>query len=472
MKKLPFKPTALRKQFLSNLNAASGEAKREDDGLDLFRRSKEMERVAEADRERRLRKKLQQEKRRRQSDDDLGKRPRDDGQEVEGDGPFSEHGPASPRRASTGEEDKVAARLSVTNERSEPVTPPTSKRSRLDYATPSRMPVLGLEEVEATAIDSPSARVACSRPQHQTPSERRSETLPHVISLDSSDDSADSHTGDNNDEETGSTTPAERLTDDTGASLAPAEDDEFGQYVRMAEEQRAQHETTISGRTMESERQESVYIMITSKVPNARSACFKYLFGKPLRIVRDHWVAHQRKRDVQLPEDDDQVILTWRKKKVYNSSNLLSLGIRPQSDGSIGVEDFRVDGMSADRSKVHMEAWTPELFQEMEQEEEMRRKREAGDLLSEDSDDDSEEEDSAARAKLRLTLNAQGFAKVGLTVLPETTVETLVKGFRAQRGIGPDRAVSVWFDGERLEEHVKIEDTEIDDEDTLDVHVK
>ncbi|RCI14672.1 hypothetical protein L249_6785 [Ophiocordyceps polyrhachis-furcata BCC 54312] len=477
MKKLPFKPTALRKQFLSNLNAAGSDAKRDDDGLDLFRRSREMARVVEADRERQLKKKLQQEKQRRQSDDGSGKRPRDDGQEIKDDDPFSEDGPALSRRASTREEEKAAAVLSQTKEPSDPITPPASKRSRLDHRTPSKITAPSLDDVETAAIDPPSARVACPRPQLQTPSKRRAESSPRIISLDSSDESADSQTEDGNTRETGSKTPARRPVDDTGSSPLPVEDDEFGEYVRKAEAQRARDRNMLAGRAMGSERQETVCILITSNVPEAKLSCFKFLYGKPLRLVRDKWAALQRQNNVQLPEDDDHVILTWRRKRVYNSSNLLSLGIRPQSDGSIGVEDFRIDGMTPDRSKVHMEAWTPDLFEAMEREEEMRRRREAGDLLSEESDDDddddSEEEDSAAaRAKMRLTLKARGFDNVGLTVLPETTVDTLVTGFRTQRSIGPDQVVSIWFDGERLEEHVTMEEAEVDDLDTLEVHVR
>lgn len=68
MKKLPFKPTALRRHAAPSAtpeSSANGTAtqgknreKEYDDGLDLFRRSKEMEPIVAADRERRLKKKM------------------------------------------------------------------------------------------------------------------------------------------------------------------------------------------------------------------------------------------------------------------------------------------------------------------------------------------------------------------------------------------------------------------------------
>ncbi|KAH7328966.1 hypothetical protein B0I35DRAFT_418886 [Stachybotrys elegans] len=62
--------------------------------------------------------------------------------------------------------------------------------------------------------------------------------------------------------------------------------------------------------------------------------------------------------------------------------------------------------------------------------------------------------------------------EVPLTVRSETTVETLITGFRAQRGIEPDKDVGIWFDGERLEEHTTMAEAEVEDLDSLEVHIK
>lgn len=76
MKKLPFKPTALRKTSQLKLASSDDDTKGDDDGLALFRRSKEMEPIVAADRERRLKKKQkQEEERRRRTSVAMGKRP-------------------------------------------------------------------------------------------------------------------------------------------------------------------------------------------------------------------------------------------------------------------------------------------------------------------------------------------------------------------------------------------------------------
>lgn len=76
-KKLPFKPTALKRATAQKpLDATADNAKVDDDGLDLFRRSREMEPIMAADRERQLRKKQKEEERRRSGES--AKRVRED----------------------------------------------------------------------------------------------------------------------------------------------------------------------------------------------------------------------------------------------------------------------------------------------------------------------------------------------------------------------------------------------------------
>lgn len=79
-KKLPFKPTALRRAPKPVPKEDNKES--DDDGLDLFRRSKEMAPIMAADRERRMRRKQKHEEERRRSITSE-KRPHDDLEEDE-----------------------------------------------------------------------------------------------------------------------------------------------------------------------------------------------------------------------------------------------------------------------------------------------------------------------------------------------------------------------------------------------------
>lgn len=251
---------------------------------------------------------------------------------------------------------------------------------------------------------------------------------------------------------------------------AAEEDEEFNEYVRRAEEQRARNRATLDfDSTSAPGKKETVDLSVSSDIPNAIPCFFKFLFDKPLRLVRDTWVSHQRNKGIQLPiNQNDDIILTWRQRRVYVSSTLLGLGIRPGGNGKIVVDEYGQDGLMDNRTRVHFEAWTTESFLKMEQDNELNRKREAGEL----SDEESVSEEPVDDVILRVKLVAKDMEEVKLSVRLGTTVETLVNGFRSQRNIPPDKDVGLWFDGERLEEHQTMESADVDDMDSFEVTIK
>lgn len=217
---------------------------------------------------------------------------------------------------------------------------------------------------------------------------------------------------------------------------------------------------------------DAVEIILTSVIPDTRSSGAKVPFDKPLRIVRDTWVAQQRKYGVTLPPGtvDDEIVLTWRRNKVYMSSSLQSLGIRSLGGGRVAVAGGNSEGLNDARTRVHMEVWTPELFSQMEREEEARRRRVDEEAEQEGGDD--EEQEVEAEVKLRIILKPRDLEPFKLVVRPETTVQDLVRAFRKARDVADETDVGLWFDGERLDEQSTIEDADIDDMDALEVHIK
>lgn len=297
---------------------------------------------------------------------------------------------------------------------------------------------------------------------------------------------------------------------------APDDDDEFAEYVRKAQEQRdkhllqeerdavaaatgtptpapaSQYTTTATPPPPAAAVRPIIDLIITSDVPDTRMCLVKFRFDRPLRVVRDSWTALQRRHRVPLQallDRDDDVILTWRRKRVYMTSTLLSLGIRPSDDGSGGaaiVDGDTRDGFNESRTRVHMQAWTPALFAQMErdEEEEARRRRHDDDSDDEvgvtgtqatdpgEDVDDEQEESAAAEVMVRVILKSRDLEPVKLKVRPETTTETLVAAFRAQRDVPDGVDVGLRFDGMQLAMGATMADADIDDMDTIEVHVK
>lgn len=76
-------------------------------------------------------------------------------------------------------------------------------------------------------------------------------------------------------------------------------------------------------------------------------------------------------------------------------------------------------------------------------------------------------------AALRLTIRGGPDQKVGLAVPITKTVLSVIKAFLRKFSIDQDKAgqCKLLFDGEELEHGTQLKDTEVEDEDTLDVKV-
>lgn len=310
-----------------------------------------------------------------------------------------------------------------------------------------------------------------------------------IISLDSDSDSGSDFDGGNDDTNAPESGQREDSIEFVGSDVVGAgpqpvdpkpqavteieddDDDEFADYVRKAEEQRARNKDMMQMESDKTTKKDAAAdILVKSNIPGTKVAIMKYQFDRPIRLIRDSWFALQeRNKHPDLPiTSAEEIILTWQRKKVYTYSSLLGLGIRPQGDGKIIADEYAKGGLQDGRTKVVFEAWTTEGFQQMELEEELRMKREAGEL----SDEEPTQEEQAKETKLRIVLRAKDMEAVKLTVRLETTVETLIVGFRTQRSIPSNKDVGIWFDGDRLEEHQTMEDVDINDMDALEVHIK
>ncbi|KAG5913292.1 hypothetical protein E4U42_001301 [Claviceps africana] len=472
-KKLPFKPTALKKQASKGDAPADKDKAPYGDGLELFRRAKEMQSIVEADCERRLwKKKRKREEERRRAAATAGKRPCEEEDDHDGDSD------RAGRVTSSATRDTSAAFRGTTpvnvdgdsfgEKASDLVTPPGSKRSRLRSSPAKHINPASSVSASGTRTRKPAV-VALESPRSQGASAKLSSPIPVPIVLSDSED------------DTYAATPTPRKNGDDGNGVATMgssfaatdEDDEFADYVRKAEEQRRKQAVSEANRKMDAAK-ESILILVTSPVLESKACQMKYLYDRPLRVVKDTWLAMQKQKGLLVDrEDKDEFVLTWRRKKVYASSTLLHLGIRPEGNGRAVVDGLGTRGMGDNRTQVHMEVWTKAQFEAMECEEDLRRKREAGELPDDgDSPGNVPDEPPAVEVKLRVILKARGLEDVKLTVRPETTIETLITGFRRQQPSALGKDVGIWFDGDRLEEHMTMDEVEIDDLDTLEVHIK
>ncbi|VUC33102.1 unnamed protein product [Clonostachys rosea] len=469
LKKLPFKPTALGR-------AASSKGKDpESDDYDvtkLFSRSREMAPALHAEEEERWKRK--QDKLKRDAEKarlSAEKRPVDDDNDEEHSSPSASQ--ATERASASGSQKRNAQgdgyeedRISQTGEEDEGapsslVTPPSSKRMRRDKS--SKWTPGATSASQSSSSDSPSPRRSrrlAELPPSESPDvESAPEVAPSTICIDSDDD------------EVKIAIPSQASTNMKVYDAEPVEDniieeeEEFAEYVQRAKEQRARDLSRDLDFDCDDK---AVKVHVSSQIDGTRDCLVIVKYDKSLKDIRKSWFQTQAKFDINLPLGFtmSDSILTWCGAPVYSHTSLRDLAIRPCGSGKVTAPSSNRDGISPDGAVVLMRIHTPEGFKQFE--EEKRRKRESHDF----SDDEAYELPESEAETLKINLAARDLEPAELKVQPDTTVDTVITTYRAIQKMPSSRQITLWFDGEMLEDHMTMKDADIDDLDTIEVHIK
>ncbi|CAN8102672.1 unnamed protein product [Discula destructiva] len=204
------------------------------------------------------------------------------------------------------------------------------------------------------------------------------------------------------------------------------------------------------------------------------------LFGCKRRIehqllpVKNAFVAWLRKYGAPLSEEMEQdIFLTWKGRRIYNSVSGLGLGWELSADGQLLAPD-RTAGY--DRGGVLLEAWTEDDFERHEAEQERQRLVARGDLVEEGGgvkfDGDEEEAEEPKAPKIRLFLTEKDKDPLGLSAFADTQVRVLIGAYKKQRDVPSDREIRLLYDGEWLDPMMTVEQADIEDRCTVEVYLK
>ncbi|KAJ2967618.1 hypothetical protein NUW58_g10409 [Xylaria curta] len=188
-----------------------------------------------------------------------------------------------------------------------------------------------------------------------------------------------------------------------------------------------------------------------------------------------------------------ELVFTWRGDRVYHTTKLETLGIHPRGrDGRL--HDNVHSGRSAPegymgKDKVYFEAWTPEEYEELQKKQDRERKlRETGgDWWTEkdtadDKDDGNGGQAAAAGAevntpskeddRIRVVFRARDMPPRNITVRKHSTVAQLIRAFRKVASLGEDKHIELRWDGEVLDHDTTVEEADIGDTDSVEVHIR
>ncbi|KAF2630631.1 hypothetical protein BU25DRAFT_455723 [Macroventuria anomochaeta] len=211
-------------------------------------------------------------------------------------------------------------------------------------------------------------------------------------------------------------------------------------------------------------------LFIASDLPDTAPLMVKVRIDTTIEKPREAWCARQK----FTPEMTQNIFFTWRGTRLYNSTTIKRLGIKVDDHGNLSIEGDDSIYDETNTPKIHVEAWTDETLAQHKRE--LAAAAEAARKAAEPSSVTEEREPTPEPVlevkKYRLFLKAKGLEDFRIQVRPDTTFEKLADAFRTTRKIAKTQPLTLMFDGERLSPMDTIQDTELEDMDSIDVLLK
>lgn len=310
----------------------------------------------------------------------------------------------------------------------------------------------------------------------------------NVISL-SDDDDDDNN--DNNDLYTLSPRPASKPAP---TSPPPDSDEEFPELAALARERRRKREleaasgtpgsATSAAASKEPDFDPVIKVLVTSPLANTKPLLVHRKLSQRFMEIRQVWCQRQGFDE----ETSQGVFLVYKMRKLYDVTTCKSLGIRVDSEGAVLPERSRegfADGED-EVGRVHVVAVTEETFEEMKR---LREEKRRGATGSEGAEEGKVEESEEEVKKIRVVLKAKGFKDYRLKVKPvsilwlwatwtwltqrqTTTIHKIASAFKREYKLADGQEVILKQDGEALDADEEVQNTEIEDMDCIEVHLK
>lgn len=208
----------------------------------------------------------------------------------------------------------------------------------------------------------------------------------------------------------------------------------------------------------------SVEILITSVIDGTTPLRVRRRISQKLAEVRLAWCDRQRLDGQPMgPEFTETVFLTWKHIRLFDFSTCNGLDLKVNEFGSLVSTS---DGIDPD-GRVHLEAWTPDAFENFQKGEAAKKKEQ-----EQSAGDEVEQHREPAVKKTRLIFKSRDLPDYKLSVKSSTTVERMVEAFREANEVPDHKLITMHFDGDKLEYSDKVEDTELGDMDTVEVHIR
>lgn len=261
----------------------------------------------------------------------------------------------------------------------------------------------------------------------------------------------------------------------------PQEEDPFAHFVQRAREREAaavakiNDETKALGGDTSKKREPLAEAKIfvfsrMSKYPDIPAFGAKRGLHQNLGIIRKTYITWMRNKGIAVSdEDESQIFLTWKGRRIYDVSTGISLGWKPSASGEFPPAP-RTSGFK--KGGVLLEAWTQEDLDNEIAAQELQKRMDRGELVDDFSDDQSEDEQAEAAAKVRISLKEKDQEPVKMSVQGDYEIRLVIGVYRKMKKIPDDREIKLRYEGEWLDGAATVNEADIEDLCTVEVYIK
>lgn len=211
-----------------------------------------------------------------------------------------------------------------------------------------------------------------------------------------------------------------------------------------------------------------VEIFISSEIEGSTPLMVKRRLLARLKEVKSSWCGRQEINGVKVfstEQAQDEVFLTYKKKRLFDSTSCHSLGFKLDAAGHVE------EGPGTFEGKLHLEAWTEETY-DIYQKQEAKRLQHEKDGTEEKQDTPEPE---VVEKRLRLILKSKEHGEHKLKARLTTPIAKLIESFRRDKTLPEQTTISLHLDGELLDPESVVGDADLDEDDeivSIEVHIR
>ncbi|KAK0741930.1 hypothetical protein B0T21DRAFT_345788 [Apiosordaria backusii] len=243
-----------------------------------------------------------------------------------------------------------------------------------------------------------------------------------------------------------------------------SDDDELQAMLREARERQERTHNAIAR------------VFVSSHIPNTKTLMFRRRVKQDVQAILDNWIEKQQEIGLDFDKENNKLFVTWKGNKVYGHSTLSSLKIETDGQGEIIYPDEPGYRHTKAGPALLLEVWDEDTYKSWLQWKDKDRAFRYGLVDSDEADDDDAEPapEEPKKKGIKVVLKAKDLEPLKMSVQEDITVGFMIEAFCQKREVGEEWHVSIWLEGDELDEDTLVKDADIDPDEPnqFEVHMK